>query len=87
MKPEDELHSFSYSETVDGVEHNYRITQDEDRYGIEKDGVVIAELSDESSWKQLSGAKLSKEWLKAFVNISNLTSIKKAHICLVSSSS
>ena len=61
MEQEDELHSFPYSETVDGVEHNYRITQNVDRYGIEKDGVVIAELSYNSGWKQLSGKKLSKE--------------------------
>ena len=68
MKPEDELQSFSDSETGDGVGHHYRITQDEDRYGIEKDGVVIAELSDESGWKQLSGAKLSKELVESICN-------------------
>ncbi|WP_428330093.1 hypothetical protein [Mucilaginibacter sp.] len=68
MKPEEELHSFPYSETVDGVEHNYRITQNMDRYGVEKDGVVIAELSHDDGWKQLSGEKLSKERFESICN-------------------
>jgi hypothetical protein len=51
MEQEEELHSFPYSETVDGVQHNYRITQNVDKYGVEKDGVLIAELVHESRWK------------------------------------
>ena len=68
MEQEYELHSFPYSETVDGVEHNYRITQNVDRYGVEKDGVVIAELNHDSGWKQLSGEKLSKELTDSICN-------------------
>jgi hypothetical protein len=65
MEPEEELHSFPYSETIDGVEHNYRITQNDNKYGIEKDGIVIAEVEHGENWKQLSGEPLFKELLNS----------------------
>jgi hypothetical protein len=61
MEPEEELHSFPYSETVEGVEHNYRITENGTHYGVERDGVVIAEVSHNDQWKQISGDPLSEE--------------------------
>jgi hypothetical protein len=61
----EELHSFPYSETVDGIEHNYRITENHDRYGIERDGLVIAEVSHDDQWQQLSGEPLSEHLLES----------------------
>jgi hypothetical protein len=65
MESEEELHSFPYSETIDGVEHNYRITQNDEKYGIEKDGVNIAEVEHGDRWKQLSGEPLTRELLES----------------------
>lgn len=63
MEPEEELYSFPYRETIGGVEHNYRITENGDRYGIEQDGMVIAEVAYDERWQQLSGKPLSQELL------------------------
>lgn len=63
MEPEEELHSFPYEATIDGQLHNYRITQDNEKYGIEQDGVVIAEVIHGEHWQQLSGEPLSKALL------------------------
>jgi hypothetical protein len=61
MEPDEELHSFPYAETIGGVEHNYRITQNDENYGIEKDGVVIAEIAHGEHWQQLTGEPLTKD--------------------------
>jgi hypothetical protein len=53
MEPDEELHSFPYAETIGGVEHNYRITKNDENHGIEKDGVVIAEIAHGEHWQQL----------------------------------
>ena len=59
MEPEEELHSFQFCEEVSGVEHDYRITEKADHiFGVEKDGVVVAEVTYNDQWLQLSGAKL-----------------------------
>jgi hypothetical protein len=63
MKPKEELHSFPYDATIGGKEHHYRITQNEENFGIEQDGVVIAEVALGVQWMQLSGEPLSKELL------------------------
>jgi hypothetical protein len=63
MEPEEELHSFPYDATISGKEHHYRITQNEKNFGIEQDGVVIAEVALGVQWEQLSGEPLSKELL------------------------
>ena len=65
MKSEEELHSFPYSEIVAGVEHNYRITENGNKFGVEKDGVVIAEMLGGDHWQQLSGEPLSKRLLES----------------------
>lgn len=59
MGPE-KLNSFPYREMIDGVEHNYRITQNNNRYGVERDGLVIAEVIYDKHWRQLSGKQLGK---------------------------
>lgn len=65
MEPEDELHSFQYCEEVSGAEHAYRITENAGHiFGVEKDGVVVAELTNDCEWKQLSGAPLDKALLQ-----------------------
>jgi hypothetical protein len=63
MEPEEELHSFPYDATIGGKEHHYRITQNKENFGIEQDGVVIAEVALGVQWQQLSGEPLSKELL------------------------
>ena len=68
MDPEEELHSFAFSETVNGVEHNYRITLNEEKYGVEKDGVVIAEVAHGDSWEQITGQPLGKELTETICN-------------------
>ncbi|QEM04975.1 hypothetical protein DIU31_016175 [Mucilaginibacter rubeus] len=61
MEPEEELHSFQFCEEVAGVEHDYRITEMAAHvFGVEKDGVVIAEICNDSYWKQVSGATLDQ---------------------------
>jgi hypothetical protein len=65
MEPEEELHSFPYSETVAGVEHNYRITENGNKFDVEKDGVVIAEIAHADRWQQLTGRPLSKDVLES----------------------
>lgn len=62
---QEELHSFPYSETINGVEHNYRITENIEKYGVERDGIVIAELAHEEQWIQLSGQPLGKELIES----------------------
>jgi hypothetical protein len=41
MEPEEELRSFSYSETVAGVEHNYRVTQNGDNLEWKKTALSL----------------------------------------------
>jgi hypothetical protein len=64
MEEEEELHSFAYCEIIGGAEHNYRITQNDGKYVIEKDGVVIAKVGPNNRWRQLSGKALNKELLE-----------------------
>jgi len=59
MASEEELDSFPYTEIIDGIEHNYRITQNHGKYGIERDGIVVAEVSHDTDWKQVSGEPLN----------------------------
>lgn len=65
MEQEEELHSFPYEATIGGRKHAYRITQDNDKYGVEQDGLVIAEISHGEQWQQLSGKPLEKELLQS----------------------
>jgi hypothetical protein len=65
MEPDEELYSFPYDANIPGKEHHYRITQNDEKYGIEQDGVVIAEVVYADHWKQISGEPLSKELLKS----------------------
>jgi hypothetical protein len=64
MEPEQELHSFPYDAIIGSVEHHYRITQNDKKYVVEQDGVVIAEVAHVVHWSQLSGEPLSKEVLE-----------------------
>ncbi|SEN02877.1 hypothetical protein SAMN05192574_102229 [Mucilaginibacter gossypiicola] len=64
MEPDEELHSFQFCQEVSGVEHDYRITEMANHvFGVEKDGVVIAEVTNDTNWKQLSGEPLEKALL------------------------
>jgi hypothetical protein len=65
MEPEEELHSFQFCEEVSGLEHSYRITKTTAQvFGVEKDGVVIAELTNDGHWIQVSGAPLETALLQ-----------------------
>jgi hypothetical protein len=65
MEPEEELHSFPFCEAIAGQEHSYRITEKAPHvFGVEKDGVVIAELTNDSHWIQLSGKALEPALLQ-----------------------
>ena len=67
MEPADdeELHSFPYEATIGGKTHFYRITQQHEKFGIEQDGVVIAEVAYTENWQQFSGKPLNKELLES----------------------
>ena len=54
-----QLESFYFKETIHGVEHDYRITQHDCHYGIEKDGILIGEIQCDETWKQISDEPLS----------------------------
>jgi hypothetical protein len=61
MEPEEELHSFQFCQQVAGIEYDYRITEKANHaFGIEKDGVVIAEVTNDCEWKQLSGLPINE---------------------------
>jgi len=65
MEPEEKLHSFPFCEEVSGIEHSYRITEKNNHsFGLEKDGVVVAEVANDCVWKQVSGAPLEKALLQ-----------------------
>ncbi len=51
---QEELHSFTFNQVVNNVEHNYRITENEEKFGVEKDGIIIAELSHKEKWYQVN---------------------------------
>lgn len=61
MGQDEKLKSFPYEATVGGHTHFYRITHDLGSYGIEQDGVVIAEVKNDGQWQQLSGEPLGPE--------------------------
>jgi hypothetical protein len=59
----EEIHSFYFKDTISGVEHDYRITENETHFGIEKDGVIIAKVRRNEDWEQISGEPLPLEVL------------------------
>lgn len=65
MEPEEKLHSFPFCEEISGIEHAFRITEKNDHtFGLEKDGVVVAEVTNDCEWKQVSGAPLENALLQ-----------------------
>jgi hypothetical protein len=65
MESEEELHSFQFCQEASGVEHDYRITEKANHiFGVEKDGIVVAEVTNGTHWIQLSGKPLDKELLQ-----------------------
>lgn len=62
---EEQLNSFPFCEAIAGVEHTYRITEKAAHvFGIEKDGVVVAELYCDGQWCQANGCKLDSAQLQ-----------------------
>jgi hypothetical protein len=69
MEPEEQLHSFPYEAQIGGVQHYYRITENNGSFGIEQDGVVIATVEHSAGkWLQLSGKPLTAELLESICN-------------------
>lgn len=60
------LDSFVFTEVSDGIEHFYRVTDNEGHFGIEKDGILIAVIEHYEDWKQTEGEPLDD---KLFYNI------------------
>jgi hypothetical protein len=59
------LESFYFKDTVDGTEHDYRLTCNDGKYEVENDGLLIAELAFFEDWKQVSGEPLTDSVLAA----------------------
>jgi hypothetical protein len=69
MEPGDELYSFPFCQEVDRVEHAYRITAKGGHlFAVEKDGAVIAELTNSMGWRQTSGEPLEKGLMDKICN-------------------
>ena len=47
--------------TLTGKEHDYRITMNDCKYSVEQDGILVAEIQYDETWKQISGEPLSDE--------------------------
>lgn len=62
----EEIDSFYFKETISGIEHDYRITQNEGYYGVEYDGEIIAELqlNDYEGWMQSAGVPLPQNLIE-----------------------
>lgn len=58
---DEQLESFYFKETINGVEHDFRVTMAEHTYEVERDGKLVAELQHNEVWVQLSGEPLSEE--------------------------
>lgn len=59
------LDSFYFKQTVNAIEHDYRITNTGEKFEIEKDGILIAELTFNESWEQVSGTPLGEDLISA----------------------
>ncbi len=57
----DHLESFNFKETINGFEHDYRVTMAEYSYKIERDGLLVAELQHNEMWVQIAGEPISEE--------------------------
>ena len=58
---EDQLESFNFKENIDEKEHDYRITMNDCKYSFEQDGILVAKIQYDETWKQISGEPLSDE--------------------------
>ncbi len=58
------LESFYFKDTIDGVEHDYRITMNENLYEVKRDGQLIAELEHNTVWHQATGVPLPIEFIQ-----------------------
>jgi hypothetical protein len=59
------LASFYFKDTVDGTEHDYRLTCNNGQYEVENDGLLIATLAFFGDWKQVAGEPLHDSVLAA----------------------
>jgi hypothetical protein len=64
IREHEPLDSFTFTEHSKGIEHHYRVTDNEVHFGIEKDGKVIAVIEHNDEWEQIDGEPLEAELLK-----------------------
>jgi hypothetical protein len=70
MRPDEELRSFPYDATVAGIEHHYRITENEESFGIDRTALSLQRLKTRVTAGSKSRANpLEKNCWKAFVTI------------------
>ena len=48
---EDQLESYNFKENIDGKEHDYRITMNDCKYSVKQDGILVAEIQYDETWK------------------------------------
>ncbi|MET3606947.1 hypothetical protein ABIC74_000789 [Mucilaginibacter rubeus] len=63
IREREPLDSFTFTEHSGGIEHHYRVTDNEGHFGIEKDGKVIAVIEHNEDWEQIDGELLDAETL------------------------
>jgi hypothetical protein len=63
IREREPLDSFTFTEHSGGIEHHYRVTDNEGHFGIEKDGKFIAVIEQNEGWEQIDGEPLDKEVL------------------------
>ncbi|SEO08787.1 hypothetical protein SAMN05192574_105256 [Mucilaginibacter gossypiicola] len=73
IREREPLDSFTFTENSGGIEHHYRVTDNEGHFGIEKDGKVIAVIEHNEEWEQIDGEPLEAEVLN------NITSRIEQH--------
>lgn len=64
MDNDDELDSFYFKQTVENIEHDYRVTFTERAFIVEKDGELFAELVNNEVWQQIAGELLQPDELE-----------------------
>jgi hypothetical protein len=61
MEPEEQLRSFPYEAVVDGIEHDYRITENDWNFGVKQGCCGYGTVGNNAGrWTQSSGKPMSK---------------------------
>lgn len=63
------LHTFTFKQHVDDIEHDYLVMEDEGHFYIEKDGEYLAEIQNNEQWEQITGDPLDPDLFVTIVNM------------------